>query len=132
MSRSSVTVHVGPYAEILLLREYVDRIEKMDGLLETWHMNHNFAWVTIDGQEFGRDCFAPYFSEYNPIQPPRKMHWDDETSDREARRVVPVTGEMIEAEIEWFKQTYAAFLQVMADGCGQPLHVRWGIVTSIG
>jgi hypothetical protein len=107
----SVTIHVGPYAELFLPNERAHVPESLGEFME--QINHNLEsppTVEVGGQKLVRVCFAPFFSRYVPLQPPRQMHW----------------------EVAWFEREFAEFLRAVADAYGQPARVRWGVVPSVG
>jgi hypothetical protein len=45
---------------------------------------------------------------------------------------VELTAAAIASEVEWFERAFAEVLQVIAEGYGEPVHVRWGVVPFIG
>jgi len=87
MSRDSVTVHVGPYAEFLVPERSAVNHDRLEEAWEAGSLNHNLEYaekVVIDGVEFERACYAPYFSCYSPpeLKPPRQMHWSDNAGEK--------------------------------------------------
>lgn len=130
MSRDRVVVHVGPYAEFLLPEESVGNPDKLEEALESGDLNHNLEYaekVVVDGVEFERACYAPYFSDYSrpELKPPRQMHWSDD--DREGRVVELTDVDMVE-EVAWFERVYGDVLKLLAEGYGVPARIRWGVV----
>src|SRR5262245_9556114 len=108
MSRDRVVVHVGPYADILLPEEQVGNTDKLAEALESGDLNHNLEYaenVLVDGVEFERACYAPYFSGYSraELKPPRQMHWSDDAGDG---RVVDLTDVDMDEEVAWFERAY--------------------------
>jgi hypothetical protein len=128
----SVTVHVGPYAELLLPEERAHVAEALGEFMDS--VNHNLEnppTVEIDGEKLVRVCFAPFFSRYVPLQPPRQMHWDGGGGPANSN-VVDLTDVNVADEVAWFEREFAEFLRAVADAYGQPARVRWGVVPSLG
>jgi hypothetical protein len=80
----TVTVHVGPYADVLLPKNAAGVPEELDVYFDQCALNHNLekppVVLTPDGDTV-RACFSPYFSRHTPPQfkPPRQMQWGPST-----------------------------------------------------
>src|SRR3954471_3095102 len=126
MSRDRVVVHVGPYAEFLLPEGPAGDPEKLEEALESGDLDHNLEYaekVVVDGVEFDRACYAPYFSGYSRPErkPPRQMQWSEDAGEG---RVVDLTDVDMGEEVAWFERAYGDVLELLAEGYGVPARIR--------
>jgi hypothetical protein len=132
MSRDPVVVHVGPYAEFLLREGPAGDPDKLQEALESGDLDHNLEYaekVVVDGVEFARACYAPYFNGHSRPErkPPRQMQWSDDAGEG---RVVDLTDVDVGEEVAWFERAYGDVLKLLAEGYGVPVRIRWGVVPS--
>jgi hypothetical protein len=134
---TQISIHVGPYAEVLVPRNEACWPDQLLEPGEQWSMGSNLEKpppVLTDGAGFVRVCYMPYFVEEmtrSELRPPRQMSWGADYWTDEFASVVELTEGDIRAETAWFEGTYAEFLGLLSSVYApRAVRVCWGIVPS--